>query len=234
MKSARLLTLLLLLQTRRRMTAQRLADELQVSVRTVYRDVNALSSAGVPVYSETGADGGYRLVDGYETRLNGLTRDEAQALLLLGLRGPIEDLGLGPLLDGAELKMRSSLPAHLRDDLDRLRSVIHLDVRGRSRPDDAAKLANLGSAARRGIVVVVEYPDATGAPTPRRIEPLGLVLSAEDWHLVAAPTGAAPRAYLVRAVTSVRSTGGGFARPADFDLAACWAALTHDPRHEGR
>ena len=93
--------MLLLLQTRGRLTAQQLADELEVSVRTIYRDVESLHSAGIPLYGDAGRDGGYRLLDGYRTRLTGLTTEEAQALFLAGLPGPAAQLGLGTVVAAA-------------------------------------------------------------------------------------------------------------------------------------
>src|ERR1700722_5783128 len=115
MRASRLVSLLLLLQTRGRMTAQQLADVLEVSVRTIYRDAESLHAAGVPLYGDAGPAGGYQLLGGYRTRLNGLTAPEAEALYLAGVPAAAAELGLGTVLASAQLKLQSALPAELRE-----------------------------------------------------------------------------------------------------------------------
>jgi predicted DNA-binding transcriptional regulator YafY len=157
MRASRLVSLLLL-QTRGRMTAQQLAGELEVSVRTVYRDVEALSAAGVPLYGDAGHAGGYQLLGGYRTRLTGLTAAEAEALFLSGLPGPAAELGLGSVLAAATLKLRAAVPASLRDNADRLSERFYLDVPGwYRRPEDVPHLPVVASAVWDRQVIQVTY-----------------------------------------------------------------------------
>lgn len=124
------MTILLLLQTRGLMTSAQLAAELEVSVRTVYRDIDALQMAGIPLYGDAGHAGGYQLLAGYRTRLTGLSVREAEALFLSSIPGPVTELGLGSVLKAAQLKLRAALPPELLAQADRMRSRFHLDAPG--------------------------------------------------------------------------------------------------------
>ncbi|MFI1443391.1 helix-turn-helix transcriptional regulator [Streptomyces fructofermentans] len=235
MKSARLVSMLLLLQTRGRMTAADLAAELEVSVRTVYRDAEALGAAGVPLYGDAGHAGGYRLLDGYRTRLTGLTADEAEALFLAGVPGPAAELGLGQVLAAAQLKVRAALPSELRAHADRISGRFHLDAPGwYADGEDTPFLPAVADAVWRSRVLRVRYR-RWRAPTDveRRLEPYGLVLKAGRWYVVAGP---GPRTFRVDQILELDSGEGEFERPGDFDLAAYWTAYQrdfHDRLHQG-
>ena len=211
MRASRLVSILLLLQSRGRMTAAQLAAELEVSVRTVYRDVESLHEAGIPLYGDAGHRGGYQLLDGYRTRLTGLNTDEAQALFLSGLPGPAAELGLGPVLAAAQLKLLAALPPGLGEQVGRVQARFHLDAPGwYSAPDEVPLLPAVAGAVWHGRALQVRYR-RWKEPTDvdRRLEPYGLVLKAGRWYLVAAP---GPRTYRVDQILDLRVLDGGVRR----------------------
>jgi len=221
MRASRLVNLLLLLQARGGMTGSQLAEELEVSVRTVYRDVEALSEAGVPIYAERGPHGGVRLVDGYRTQLTGLNEDEAHALFLSGLPGPAAELGLGTVVAAARLKVLAALPPELRARASRLTQRFHLDAPGWFRPaEPVPHLERLAAAVweERRVTVAYRRPDRI---VDRPLDPLGIVLKAGIWYLVAATEGQV-RSYRVSRVEGVTATEERFQRPPSFDLVAFW------------
>jgi predicted DNA-binding transcriptional regulator YafY len=226
-RASRLLSALLLLQARGRMTAQELADELEVSVRTVYRDVESLSAAGVPVYADRGPAGGYRLLDGYRTRLTGLTAAEAESLFLAGMPTQAAELGLGEVLAAAQLKLMAALPSALRDRAGAIRERFLLDAPGWFREQQAPPLlAAVADAVWEQRRLAVRYTRWDRSEVDRELAPLGLVLKNGTWYLVAADVGTAaadPRTYRISRILSV-DVREPFRRPPDFDLGAYWAS----------
>ncbi len=225
MRASRLVQLLLLLQTNGKMTASRLAEELEVSVRTIYRDIEALSSAGVPIYAESGPGGGVRLVDGYRTRLTGLTAEEAEALALSGLPGAASELGLGTVLAAAQLKVDAALPPELRRRAVRMRERFHLDAPGWfAREEPVPHLAALSRAVWEERRLEIRYKKWDGE-VRRALDPLGLVLKAGVWYLVAlSGRTRSTRTFRVSRVLGVKELHEAAVRPPDFDLASHWAA----------
>lgn len=225
MRAARLVQLLLLLQVHGKLTATQLADRLEVSVRTIYRDLEALSAAGVPVFAESGPGGGCTLVDGYRTRLTGLTADEAEALALAGLPSAAADLGLGTVLAAAQLKMDAALPPELRRRAVRVRERFHLDAPGWfARDDTAPHLATLARAVWEERRVDIRYVRVEKT-VHRTVDPLGLVLKGGRWYLVAgAGPDHAPRTYRASRIRSAKLRDDRATRPDDFELAAFWGA----------
>ena len=221
MRASRLVSLLLLLQSRGGQTAAELARELEVSVRTIHRDVDALSASGVPIYADRGPHGGIRLVDGYRTRLTGMTADEAEALFLAGLPGPAAELGLGTVVAAARLKVLAALPTEMRGRASRLVERFHLDAAAWYHADEAVPhLGELSEAVWECRRVQIGY-DRGDKTVDRILEPLGLVLKAGVWYLVAAADGQ-PRTYRVSRVSRVTTLDDVFQRPERFDLAAFW------------
>jgi predicted DNA-binding transcriptional regulator YafY len=219
MRASRLLSILLLLQARGRMTARQLADELEVSPRTIYRDVESLHAAGIPLYGDAGHAGGYRLLDGFRTRLTGLTAGEADTLALAGLPGPAEELGLGAAVAALQLKLQAALPAELRTRAARAAQRFHLDAPSWYRDGDRSDhLAATADAVWRQRRVRVRYRGWRGEST-RVLEPLGLVLKGGRWYVVAGPR---PASYRVNQILALEPLDETFERPAGFDLAAWW------------
>ncbi|MEU4238540.1 WYL domain-containing protein [Actinoplanes sp. NPDC026619] len=232
MRASRLLSLLLLLQNRGRLSAAQLAAELGVTARTIYRDVTALAAAGVPIYAEPGPTGGYELMEGYRTRLTGLTAPEAESLFLTALPEPAAELGLGAHLAAAELKLTAALPTSYRDASTRIRQRFHLDPPGWYRePDAVPHLLAVAEALWQDHVIEMRYRRWSPEPgeVRRRVHPLGLVLKAGVWYLIATSRGR-PRIYRVSSIVEVRREEDRCSRPDGFDLAAFWRE--HVERYE--
>ena len=217
------MALLLLLQQRGRLTAAQLADALEVSVRTIYRDLEALSSAGVPVYAEPGRNGGCQLIDGYRTRLTGLNAKEAEALFAAGVSAPVGELGLGTVLGAAQLKLLAALPKDLAERASSARQRFHFDAPAWFRAArNEPHLETLASAVwdDRRVVVKYRHPGERETAT-RDLEPFGLVCKAGIWYLVARRDGEL-RTYRVSRIEEVAIADATFQRPAEFDLGAYW------------
>ncbi|MEC4570309.1 helix-turn-helix transcriptional regulator [Streptomyces virginiae] len=230
MSAGRLLSVLLLLQSRGRMSARAIAEELGVSVRTAYRDVERLQGAGVPVCAEPGRGGGYRLLDGYRTRLTGMSEGEARALLFAGLPGAAADLGLAAEVTAARLKLLAALPAGLREEAARTAAVFHVDAPGWYRePDPTPHLPVFVDATLTRRVVEARYR-RWRAPqeVSRRLHPYGLVLKSGVWYVVAATEGGTAATYRVARVLDAVPTEERFEPPRDFDLAGYWAAYLEE------
>lgn len=225
MRAGRLMSLVLLLQARGQMTAQELADELEVSLRTIYRDVESLSGAGVPVYADRGPAGGYRLLDGYRTRLTGLTTDEASSLFLAGLPGAAAELGLGAAVATAELKLLAALPKELSDRAAQVRERFHLDAPSWYRDAEDTRFLGIVADAvwRRQRLKITYRRWDTSPPVDRLLEPLGLVLKAGVWYLVARTEGQ-HRTYRVARIQQAELLPEVFERPDGFDLMEFWQA----------
>ncbi|MGO9559247.1 MAG: helix-turn-helix transcriptional regulator [Acidimicrobiales bacterium] len=216
---------MLLLQSHGGRTADELALELEVSVRTIYRDLQALAAAGVPVYGIAGPGGGYRLVDGYRSRLTGLTAPEAGALLLVDLSAPLGALGLGSELLAARLKVAAALPQEVRSRAGELAGRVHLDLPGWFETADAPPaLPVLADAVLADRKVRFGYRPGSAK---RVVDPLGLVLKGRAWYLVARHDER-QLTYAVRRMRSPELLDEGFTRPRDFELASTWEALVSE------
>lgn len=224
MRADRLLALLLLLQTKGRMTARDLAAQLEVSERTVYRDLDALSAAGVPVYAERGPGGGCALPVGYRTSLTGLTAAEVRTLVAVGTKGPLADLGLGRALDGLMLKLLAALPAAHRVAAERTRQRLYLDAAPWFRPRERLPhLPTAQEAVWQEQRLRLAYRRRDGSLVRRVVDPYGLIAKAGIWYLAAQSEGAM-RAYRVARIEAAEGMAEGFQRDPTFDLAAFWAA----------
>lgn len=227
MRASRLLSILILLQMRGRVSAEALAAEFEVSVRTIYRDIDQLSAAGVPVYAERGRAGGFQLMDGYRTRLTGFTPAEADALLLAGVGGAAADLGLGAEAAAAQLKLLASLPPDSGASAQRVAARFHLDpINWYSRAEASDVLQPLAAAVWSDTRVRIRYESWKDVVT-RDVDPLGLVLKGGIWYFVAAVKGK-PRTYRVSNIQTFEALKARVKRPPRFDLARYWKAWARD------
>jgi predicted DNA-binding transcriptional regulator YafY len=227
MRADRLLSIMLLLQVHRRVTTRELAKRLEVSERTIHRDMEALGAAGVPVFAERGVRGGWGLVEPYQTKLTGLTKTEIQALFLKP-PGLLADLGLGQASEAALIKLLAALPSLSRRDAEYVRQRIHVDGAGWYQTgEEVPFLPTLQEALWQERKLHLSYQRSDDTLVERLVDPLGLVAKGRIWYLVAAVEGEI-RTYRVSRVQDARVTEAACVRPQDFDLAAYWERASAD------
>ncbi|MFR9769848.1 helix-turn-helix transcriptional regulator [Nocardia sp. SC052] len=228
MRADRLVSLVLLLRQRGRLTAAELADELEVSTRTVLRDIEALSAAGVPVYAERGRHGGYALLPGFRTELTGLNHDEALALLIAGSRRGAQAFGLGSALASAMLKVIDALPESYRDTAadvaERLLVDPQTDLLSRRLiaeevPDTIS--AEIRRAVLAGHKLRIHYAAVDQTPKWRTVDPIGLVIVRDQGYLLATRSGA-DRTYRLSRVLAAKELSEPAQRPGRVDLDRAW------------
>jgi predicted DNA-binding transcriptional regulator YafY len=225
MKSDRMLSVLLLLQGKGRQTERELAEQLEVSQRTIHRDLEALSASRVPVIALRGSQGGWELQQGWRTQVPGLDQSELRALLMAHPRV----LGRSRLAEAAETalnKLMAAMPATLQAQALHMRKRLHVDPTGWSESgEDLSMLPILQEAVERDRKLAFEYTRADGNKSRRTVEPLGLVAKGMSWYLVACGASGM-RTYRVSRISSVTILAVGFERPANFDLAQYWKRST--------
>jgi predicted DNA-binding transcriptional regulator YafY len=221
MRSQRLIACLQLLQGERRLTARYLSEQLEISMRTVYRDVEALCEAGVPIHMERGPLGGIVLADGYRRALAQFTNEELQSLFVAG-SGPMADLGIGSHREALR-KLAGALPTQQRQNAKAMRERLLLDHTRWGRGEQpTALLVQLRRAVDAQRRVRLEYRDRNGSITDRLVDPLGLVAKAGVWYLIAAEAAKGFRTFRAQRIIAVTTLAQSFSRPPDFDLEAYW------------
>ena len=222
MRGDRLLSILLQLQASGHLTARDLAERLEVSERTILRDLDALSSAGIPIYTERGRHGGIRLLDDFKTDLTGLTPEEARALFSFGGPQVAGQLGISKTLEAALRKLLAALPVAQRERAQRARERLLVDATPWMRaPEAVPHLPTVEEAVWSERRLRLRYARADGKAVERLVEPLGLVVKAGVWYLAASADGSV-RTYRLSRVENAEATEQRFRRPAGFDLAAFW------------
>ncbi len=223
MRADRLLSILILLQSRKKMTARDLSEALEVSERTIYRDINALCIAGVPVYSESGHGGGYGLLEDYRTQLTGLSKNELRALMMLGSLAPLSDLGMRDELRAALLKISAELPENSRLDDERIQGCFHIDQTWWQQASTwMPHLQKVQKALWEQRKLQILYRVPQPLEVKHLVSPYGLVVKAGRWYLVYARNGSI-FVHRLSELLDVQLVEEHFIRPADFDLAAFWA-----------
>jgi predicted DNA-binding transcriptional regulator YafY len=210
------------------MTAQELADEVEVSVRTIYRDLDALGAAGIPLYAERGPGGGWALLEHYRTNLTGLKETEVQALFMLSIPSPLAKLGVSQELKAALLKLSAALPISQQANGFKVRQRIHLDSTWWFQSEDPTPhLQKVHKAVWEDRKLRLWYRLRFGKQIERIIEPYGLVAKAGIWYVVYARDGLY-RIIRISDLLDAELTDQHFVRPTDFNLEKCWEVCSQD------
>jgi predicted DNA-binding transcriptional regulator YafY len=226
MRAERLVSILLHLQAHKQLSASKLAQRLAVSERTIQRDMEALSLAGIPLYAERGRAGGWSLMEGYRSNLTGLNNAEIQALILSPAR-VLQDLGLEDAAEAATLKLLASLPAFRRHEAEIVRQCIYVDAAPwHSHEEDLSKMPQIQDAIWQRRSALIHYQKGENEIVERLIEPLGLVAKGRVWYCVARIEGDY-RTYRISRIVYVE-LGENFERPSGFDLEAYWKASSRE------
>jgi predicted DNA-binding transcriptional regulator YafY len=234
MKSDRLLNALLLLQARGRLSGRELAEQLEVSERTVHRDMEALSASGVPIFALRGSQGGWQLDENWRTEVPGLSETEMRALLMAQPRS-LGDPRLVAAAEAAYNKLIASLPKPMRQQAAVIRERLHVDPAGwHVTGEDLSMLPAVQDAVAHERRLAFEYTRSDGDRALRTVDPLGIVAKGATWYLVArAPNGL--RTYRISRMSDVTPLGVTFKRPPGFDLAGYWKKSTAEmEQHKGR
>lgn len=230
MRADRLLAIMILLKNKGILTAGELAQEMEVSERTIYRDIDVLCTAGVPIYASHGPGGGYELIDEYRVDLTGLSTEELRALFMLNIPAPIEHLGLSQTLRGAILKLVASLPERQQCEQDITRQRIYIDFTGWHPPEKRQPLLiDIHKSIWEEKKILLSRRLSFGATDCSDVEPLGLVSKEDQWFLICKFRGGI-KVIRTDQILSVELTTQTFSRPADFDLFRFWESWRHDIR----
>ena len=222
MRADRLLSILMLIQIRGRITAHELAQQLEVSERTIYRDFEALSRAGIPLYTERGPGGGCSLVDGYQTRLTGLTETEIRALFLSTITAPSADLGMGRALEDALLKVSAALPESRRYNAEHTRERFYVDMQERQHNERiTAYLQTIQDAIWHDSKLCIDYANEQGIQQQYLVDPYGLVVKTQTWYLVGRVANTT-QVFRVARMCNVEVTNYFFTRLPNFGLVDYW------------
>lgn len=231
MKADRLLSTLLLLQANRRMTGRELSERLEVSERTIHRDMEALSVSGVPVYALRGAQGGWQLDDDWRTQVPGMDDAELRALVMSQPR-VLGDANLASAAESALSKLLAAMPEAMRQRAASMRERLYVDATGwRGAAEEVGQLPVVQDAVSRDRKLAFHYARGAGAAAERVVDPLGLVAKGSTWYLYAA-TKRGFRTFRVSRITGARVLDEPYQRPAGFDLGKAWRASTENFERE--